>query len=109
MLRKYLSNMDKMKLLGRLLGCLLALAIFFLAAPVRMTYAASTPPQYTTSWYMDASSASALSTDGYNLGCALGTKDLNSGVTQDDEVTLLFGEPAYSNSTYGSLNWPGQF
>ncbi len=91
--------------LGRLLGFLLGLALFWLAAPLRGALAAATPPPYTTSWYVDISDPSTLPAKLYNLGCALGTHDYNTAGDQDDVVVLLFGKPAYVNSTYGSYAW----
>ncbi len=104
MLKKCARNHGAIKLLGRLLGSLLAIVIFFLAIPLRMAYAA-TPPPYTTSWYVDISDPSTLSTTLYNMGCALGTHDYQTPGTQDNAVILLFGKPGYSNSTYGTYDW----
>jgi hypothetical protein len=105
MLRKYFRDLDKMKLLGRLLGCALAFAIFAFATPIKMAFAAATPPLYTTSWYMDTTTPASLPTAAYNMGCTLGTHDLNTPGTQDDVVILLFGKPGYSNNTYGAYDW----
>jgi hypothetical protein len=105
MLRKYFCDLDKMKILGRLLGCALAFAVFALATPIRMAFAAATPPPYTTSWYMDTSTPANLPSNAYTMGCTLGTHDLNTAGTQDNVVVLLFGKPGYSGSTYGAYDW----
>lgn len=102
---KRLHNDFGMRVLGRLFGSLLAIALFMFVTPLRMAYAAPTPPPYTTSWYMDTTNPSTLPTDAYTMGCTLGTHDLNTAGTQDDVVTLLFGQPAYVNNTYGTYDW----
>ncbi len=91
--------------LGRSLGILLAFSLFWLAAPLRSALAASTPPPYTTTWYVDISAASSLPTTLYNMGCSLGTHDYNAAGTQDDVVVLLFGKPGYVNGVYGAYDW----
>ena len=91
--------------LGRLLGVVLAFVVFLLAVPLRMAFAESTPPSYTTSWYVDISDPSTLPTRLYNMGCSLGTRDYKAPGAQDDVVILLFGKPAYANNTYGAYTW----
>ncbi len=100
-----LTSANALKWSGRLLGTLLAFALFMLAAPLSTALAAATPPPYTTSWYVDISDPSTLSNKLYNLGCNLGTHDYNTPGTQDDVVILLFGKPGYLNSTYGAYEW----
>lgn len=91
--------------LGRLIGAAAAFLLFWTAAPLNQALAAATPPPYTTSWYVDISDPSTLPGKLYNLGCSLGTHDYNTAGTQDNVVILLFGKPAYLNSTYGAYTW----
>ncbi|MGB8214883.1 MAG: hypothetical protein WCE68_15115 [Anaerolineales bacterium] len=105
MARKVLHKPDTTKILGRLLGCILAAGLFIVAAPIWMTEAAASPPAYTTSWYMDTANPASIPAAGYALGCALGTHDLKTAGAQKDVVILFFGMPAYSNATYGTYDW----
>lgn len=100
---KIFGNDKVMKWLGRLLGILLAIALFWFITPLRIAFAAPTPPPYTTSWYLDISNPANLSTTLYNMGCTLGTHDYNTAGTQDNVVILLFGKPGYSGSTCSTV------
>src|SRR5512143_1319676 len=90
---------------ARLLGVLLAFALFWAAAPLRMAIAQSTAPPPTTSWYIDISDPTTLSTKLYNMGCNLGKHDYNTAGAQDNVDVLLFGKPAYVNGKYGARAW----
>ncbi|MGC1376865.1 MAG: hypothetical protein WA821_11600 [Anaerolineales bacterium] len=107
MFKNYLRKVDKMKILGRLLGSLLAILLFMFVTPLQITYAAATPPPYTTSWYMDTPNPTWLPNAAYDKGCALGTHDLNTPGAQDNVVILLFGYPAYVNGLFGAMDWDG--
>jgi len=105
MFKNYLRKVDKMKILGRLLGSLLAILLFMFVTPLQITYAAATPPPYTTSWYMDTPDPTWLPNAAYSMGCDLGTHDLNTPGSQDNVVILLFGYPIYANGLYGTMAW----
>lgn len=73
-------------------------AFIFVVLPGRL-YAAPTPPPYTTSWYMNTVDSTSV----YNMGCTLGTHDLNTAGTQDNVVILMFGKPSKSGTTFGTI------
>lgn len=58
----------------------------------------ATVPFATTSLYMTSVDGQTL----YNLGCQVGTHDLNMGGTQDSLVVLDFGYTKYVNGYYGA-------
>lgn len=84
------------KRLGPIAAFVLAI-VLFAAIPYQVSYAAPTPPPYTTSYYMNTVNPSTL----YNLGCTLGQHDHDLAGTQDDIVVLDFGRPDYSGG-YGT-------
>jgi len=98
---------QKFKWLGRLTGITLGFVLFAFVVPFRMAFATPPPPPNTTSWYMSYITPVNINTSLYNLGCTLGTHDLNTPGTQDNAVVLLFGMPGYFNSSYGAYVWPG--
>jgi hypothetical protein len=95
---------QKKKELGILLPVLVVVSLLFTYFPTQSVEAA-TPPPYTTTWYMNTSNPSTLSSDAYVMGCNLGYHDSNTPGTQDNVVALLFGQPAYSSGTYGTYVW----
>ncbi len=76
---------------------LAAIVALLLQAPVLIARAAPPPPPYTTSYYMNTVDPNAL----YNMGCDLGSHDLNTDGTQDNVVILFFGGPAQQSGAYG--------
>jgi len=44
--KKYFDNTNQMKILGRLLGSLLAIMLFMFVTPLQMAYAAKTPQRF---------------------------------------------------------------
>lgn len=86
------------------LALLAIFAILIVPFQVNVTYAA-TAPTVTLSHYMKYTDSNTL----YNMGCNLGTKDLNGGVTYDNIVVLDFGQPYTSAGVYGTYTYGNTF
>ncbi len=90
-------------------GVVLAIMTWMAGLPYRAAYATHSPtngaPPWTISRYMSTVNTTTL----YDLGCKLGTHDNGTAGTQDNVVILMFGRPAYQNSTYGSLLYNNTF
>jgi hypothetical protein len=95
------------RLFKSLFAAIVLFAIFAIVFTPRfsnVTYAA-TAPSYTLSHYMKYTDSNTL----YNMGCNLGTKDRNDGITYDNIVILDFGQPYTSGGVYGTYTYGNAF
>ncbi|KEO82903.1 hypothetical protein [Tumebacillus flagellatus] len=78
----------------------------FLFAPwfANASFAASAPPS-TLSHYVTYTDTNTF----YNMGCSLGTKDKNAGLTYDNIVVLDFGQPLVSGGVQGMSTFGNGF